>query len=278
MRNLFNFIIRHYFVFLFLVLQVVAFLLIVQNHHYQRSFLVNSSNFLAGNIYNTRTNIAHYFSLAKTNRHLAEANSELFRYMQGSYLKTDQQVFNFRDTLYQVQFSYINAKVINNSVINRNNYITLNKGRIHGIRQDMGVITHNGVIGIVKDVSNNFSSVLSFLHSDIQISAKIKKNNHMGTIIWEGYDYRKASMLYIPTHLELNVGDTIITSGFSHIFPEGVLIGTISDFEIRRGDNFFTIELDLACDFNNLEFVQVVKNIFRDEQIELESISQGITR
>jgi rod shape-determining protein MreC len=274
MRNLFNFIIRHYFIFLFILLQVVSLLLIIQNHHYQRSFIVNSSNFIAGNIYNTRANIVQYFSLASENRSLAEANSYLHRYMNGTHLKTDQQVFTFRDTLYQVQFSYVNARVISNSVISRNNYITLNKGRLHGVRPDMGIITHNGVIGIIKDVSNNFSSALSFLHSDVQISAKIKKNNHMGTIVWEGYDYRKASMLYIPTHLELEAGDTIITSGFSHIFPEGVFIGTISDFEIRRGDNFFTIEVDLACDFNNIDNVQIVRNIFREEQLELETLSR----
>lgn len=270
MRNLLNYIIKHYFFFLFLLLQVIAFIFIVQNHRYQRTFFVNSSNILVGNLYQIRNNITSYFTLASTNRQLAKENAELMQNIKGTYLLTDQNVFTFRDTLYQTQFNYIQAKVINNSVRSRNNYLTLNKGRSHGIQPDMGVITHNGVIGIVKDVSSNFSSVLSFLHGDTHISAKIKKNNHLGTIIWEGYNYREASMLYIPTHLDLEKGDTIITSGFSHIFPEGVLIGTIDEFEVRRGDNFFTIQLNLFCDFNNLEYVHVVKNIFRQEQQELE--------
>jgi rod shape-determining protein MreC len=269
MRNLFSFIARHYFFFLFIALQLVSFFLIFQNHFYHRSAFINSSNYLAGNIYGLRSNVTEYFNLHKVNEQLANENTYMLEQIPGSYLKTDQQIFTFNDTVYKKQFSYINARIINNAIRNRNNYITLNKGRSHGIQADMGVITPQGVIGIVREVSGNFSSVISFLHSDIQVSAKLKKNNHLGTIIWEGYDYRKASMLYVPTHVNLTVGDTIITSGFSQIFPEGIMIGTISDFEIRRGDNFFTIEIDLSADFNNLNYVSVVKNIYMDELNEL---------
>lgn len=271
MRNLFSFIVRHYFFFLFIALQVLSFALIFQNHNYQRSAFVNSSNYLAGNIYGFRDNISQYFNLRTVNEQLAMENKMMLEHLDGSYLITDQQVFTFNDTIYKKKYSYINARVINNAIKNRNNYITLNKGRAHGIVPDMGVITGNGVIGIVKDVSNNFSSVLSFLHADIQVSAKIKKNNHLGTMLWEGYNYRKASMLYVPTHVNLSVGDSIITSGFSQIFPEGILIGTISDYEIRRGENFYTIGVDLATDFNNLNFVSVVKNIYIEELNQLES-------
>jgi rod shape-determining protein MreC len=274
MRNLLNFILRQYFFFLFIALQVVAFALIFQNHFYQRSAFVNSSNYLAGNLYGVRSNISQYFNLQNVNEQLARENTSILDNSPGSYLKTDQQIFTFNDTVYKKQFGYINARVINNSVRNRNNYITLNKGRLHGIKPDMGIINSNGVIGIVKEVSDNFSSVISFLHSDIQVSAKIAKNNHLGTVLWEGYNYRKASMLYIPTHVELNIGDSIITSGFSQIFPEGILIGTISDFEIRRGDNFFTIGIDLTTDFNNLNYVSVVRNIYSSEIQQLEAAAK----
>jgi rod shape-determining protein MreC len=269
MRNLFSFIARHYFFFLFVALQVVSFFLVFQNHFYQRSAFINSSNYLAGNIYGLRSNIYQYFNLHKVNQQLANENTYMLENIPGSYLRTDQQVFTFNDTIYKKQYSYINARIINNSVRNRNNYITLNKGRLDGIRPDMGVITPQGVIGIVREVSANFSSVISFLHSDIQVSGKLLKNDHLGTVIWEGYDYRKASMLYVPTHVNLTLGDTIITSGFSQIFPEGIMIGTISNYEIRRGDNFFTIEVELSADFNNLNYVSVVKNIYREEILEL---------
>lgn len=272
MRNLFNFIVRHYFFFLFLFLQVVSFTLIFQNHFYQRSAFINSANYLTGNIYETRSNIAQYFNLKSINEELARENNALLENIQGSYLKTDQQVFTFDDTLYRKRFDYINARIINNSVRNRNNYITLNKGRNHGVKPDMGVITPRGVIGIVKEVSSNFSAVISLLHSEMQVSAKIDKNNHLGTMVWEGYDHEKATLKYIPPHVQLEEGDTIVTSGFSHIFPEGIFIGTIAGFEIRKGDNFFTIEIDLAADFNNLNHVNVVTNLYRNELMELEIV------
>jgi len=273
MRNLINFITRHYFFFLFALLQVVGIMLIVQNNTYHRSFFINSSNIITGNIYRMQSGITKYFSLRVINEQLMEENTRLRNQIPGTYLTTDQNIFTFRDTLHQRQFQYINARVINNTVRNRNNHMTLNKGRLHGIRPDMGVIGSNGVIGIVKDVSGNFSSVISLLHSDMQISAKIKKNNHLGTIIWEGFDHTKVTMLYIPPHVELEKGDTIITSGFSQIFPEGIAIGEIDDFEVRRGDNFYTIDVKLFTDFNKLEYVQVVQNIFREEIDGLEALN-----
>lgn len=278
MRNLFSFILRHYFFFLFVVLQVVAFMLIAQNNTYHRSFFINSTNILAGNVFQVRTNVTDYFNLRRINEQLVAENNQLWAATQQSFLQTDQNIFTFRDTLYQRQFSYINARVINNSVRGRNNYLTLNKGRMHGIRPDMGVITNDGVIGIVKEVSANFSSVISLLHSDIQISARVERNGHIGTILWEGYDYRQTTMLYIPPHVELFKGDTIKTSGFSQIFPEGILIGTISDFEIRRGDNFYTIKVDLSRDFNNLGYVNVVRNLFREEVTQLETSARNQPR
>ncbi|TVQ93350.1 MAG: rod shape-determining protein MreC [Bacteroidetes bacterium] len=274
MRNLFNFILRHYFFFLFVLIQVICLLLIIQNHTHQRSFFVNSSNRIAGSIYKVHSNITQYFALKKVNEQLSEENNLLWSMIPGSYLKTDQNIFTFRDTLHQRQFSFINARVINNNVRNRNNYLTLDKGRLHGVRPDMGVVTSEGVIGIVKDVSANFSSVISLLHSEMQISAKIQKNDHLGTIIWEGFNPTMVTMLYIPPHVELEKGDTIVTSGFSHIFPEAIAIGVIGDFEVRRGDNFFTLDVELFTDFNNLKYVQVVKNIFSRELHELEILSR----
>jgi len=274
MRNLFNFIARHYFFFLFVALQVVAFAMIFQNNYYQRSAFVNSSNYLAANIYELRSNISNYFKLKQINNQLARENTILLESIPSTFLKTDQQVFTLSDRQYRKQFSYYNARVINNSVRNRNNYITLNKGSMHGIKPDMGVITPQGVIGIVKEVSGNFSSVISFLHSDVQISAKVKKNEQLGTVLWEGFNYQKATMLYIPPHVELSKGDTIVTSGFSSIFPEGIMIGTIADYEIRRGDNFFTIDVDLSVDFNQINFVYVVRNIYQEELTELQNSTQ----
>lgn len=270
MRNLINFILKQYFFFLFLLLEVIAISLLVQNHFYQRSYFVHSANFIAARSFGITDGITRYFNLQEHNRLLMEENTLLRQQNTNSFLATDRQIFTYLDTLYQRKYTYINARVISNTLQHRNNYLTLNKGRMHGIEPDMGVITHNGVIGVVRDVSANFSTVISLLHSDMSISAKLQKNNHLGSILWEGYNYRKVTMRYIPPHVELEKGDTIITSGFSQIFPEGIPIGIITDFEIRRGDNFFTIDVELLRDFNNLEHVHVVKNLFREEQKQLE--------
>lgn len=141
---------------------------------------------------------------------------------------------------------------------------------MHGVQPDMGVITPDGVVGIVVNVSKNFSVAMSLLHSDMLVSAKIKKNDQLGSLRWEGVNHRKASMTYLPPHLGLSVGDSIVTSGFSTVFPENIFVGTIHDWEIRRGDSFFTAEIELALDFNRLTHVFIVKNLMKEEQVELE--------
>ena len=144
----------------------------------------------------------------------------------------------------------------------------LEKGSNNGIVKDMGVITPTGVAGIVVAVSPNFSSVMSLLHSATVVSAKLAKNSQLGSVIWEGKNYRQARLLNIPVHIQINKGDTVITSGFSHIFPEGIMIGTISDFQYDEGD-YYNITLNLSVDYNNLSYVYVVENLFRNEQEEL---------
>ncbi len=270
MRNLFNFIAKNHFFLLFIALQAVAFIMLIQNNHYHRSFWINSANYVTGQLYLKYTNIGEYFFLKRINEQLAEENQNLINQTAYSFLKTDQDVFHFQDSVYRRQFTYLSARVINNSVNRRNNYLTLNKGSLHGIEPDMGIITSQGVIGIVKDVSPHFSSVLSLLHIDTRISAKILKNDHLGTVLWDKPNYRKVTMKHIPPHVDLQPGDTIITSGYSKIFPEGILIGTISDYNIKKGESFITVDIDLFEDFNNLNYVYVVKNIFGEEQEYLE--------
>ena len=273
MRNLLNLFTRYHFFFLFLLLETIAIVMVARNHQYQRSVVVHSANRLSGFFHGIHTSVSEYFALKQQNELLTAQNNRMLHQTPFSYLKTDRQVFVYRDTLYQQQYSYINARVINNSVNRRNNFLTLNKGRRHGIEPDLGVITPNGVVGIVKNVSQNFSSVISFLHRDTNISVRLKKNDHLGTLQWNGEDYRVATLLYIPTHVELSPGDTVITSGFSTIFPPDILIGSISHFEIQPGDNYFTVQVELAQDFNKLTYVHVVKNLFREEQEALEDLT-----
>lgn len=275
MRNLLNFISRYYFFFLFMLLQTIAMLMVSASHQYQRSVLTQSTNQITGFFHRMHTSVSEYFALGQINLDLVKQNNLLLQQTPYSFLKTDQQVFVFRDTLYQRQYSYINAQVINNSVNRRNNFLTLNKGRRHGIEPDMGIITSLGVIGIVKNVSENFSTVISLLHGNTYISVRMQENDHLGTLLWDGEDYRQGTVLYIPTHAELNIGDTIVSSGFSTIFPPEVFVGTISGFDIKPGDNYFTVKVALAQDFNTLTYVHAVKNLMKEEldTLELNTIS-----
>lgn len=274
MRNLLNFISKNYFVFLFLFLETLSFLLIAHTHNHQRTFFLHSGQKLTGLFYKQTNDLKAYFSLRQVNKQLASENAQLLHKADFSYMEADTTAVFISDTLFTQRFTYVNARVINNSVIRRNNYLTLDKGSDDGIEKDMGVITLNGVVGIVKNVSRNFSTVISLLHKDMQISVRLKKNDHIGTLSWQGGNYRVATMSYIPSHVELNSGDTIISSGFSRMFPKEILIGTIRDFEIKRGENFFTANIDLALDFNKLSHVYVVNDLMAHEIEDLEDLNQ----
>ncbi len=271
MRNLFGFILRHRFFFLFLLLQAVAIGLTVSHQYYQQTFFLNSANALTGRAYASIRTVADYLALRTTNQLLLEENTRLLERLKENYIITDGRIYVSGDTTYQQRYTYTNANVINNSTIRRNNHITLNKGTRHGVAPDMGVITSDGVAGIIVSTSKNFSVAMSLLHSDIMISVKIVKNDHIGTLRWEGKDHQRAHMAYIPSHVELEVGDTVATSGFSTVFPENVLIGTIRDWEIRRGETFYTATVDLAMDFNAITYVYIVKHLMKEEQETLES-------
>ncbi len=270
MRNLFRFIYRHYFFFLFLLMETLALGLTASYQHYHQSYFINSSNAIMARVYSMADNFSSYLWLRQENRLLAEENTRLLNIGRENYLITDRDEFVEEDSLYRRRYTYMNSRVINNSVVRRNNYFTLNKGRSMGVEPDMGVITTRGVAGVIVNVSENFSVGMSLLHSDFQLSVMIKKDGNIGSLRWEGDNHRRAHMSYIPPHIELQRGDTIVTSGFSTIFPEGILIGTISDWEIRRGETFYTAAIDLAMDYNTLTEVYIVTNLLREEQRELE--------
>lgn len=267
MRTLFAFFRKYHFFFLFLFLEGICIILISNHNPYHKTHIINSSNSIVGGINSVYAAIDEYFSLKKNNEILYLENSEL-RNMLDKY----QQI---PDTLlhdyYSADSSYIfiPAKVINNSVNRRNNYIMLNKGSSDGIEVDMGVISPRGVVGVVMETSGNFSTVLSVLHSDSRISAKIKKNNHLASLIWSGRNYREAILQDVPSHIPLNKGDTIITSGYSFMFPEGIIIGFVKEYRKGNENNFNEAIIELKEDFNSLRFVYVVKTNDKEELQEL---------
>lgn len=179
-----------------------------------------------------------------------------------------------KDTLYKQQYTYVSAKVVNTSINRRNNYITINIGKSQGITNDMAVMNSSGAVGIVKDVSENFASVMSLLHKDTRVNCQLKRDGSYGPLLWDGDDYRYCILKDIPTHAKMKKGDTVITSELSGIFPEGINVGTIEGYERRHNEPFYTVKVRLITDFKKLNYVFVIKNKFKQEKDSIEKISQ----
>ncbi len=270
MRNLIAFLWKNYFFFLFIILEVIAFSLIVNNNYYQRRVVYNSTNDFTGGLLEKIDTFSEYLTLKNANKILAEENARFFNMLPSTYIKSDTSRFFINDTIYNRHYNYISAKVISNSINRRNNYLKINKGSAHGLMADMAILSPDGVVGQIIEVSENFSSVMSILNSNTRISAKLKKNNQVGSLFWDGKNYRFGKLVDIPSHVEFNIGDTIVTSGFSYIYPEGQIIGVVKDFRIKTGDNFYNIDVQFAVDYNNIFYIYAVKNLMREELLDLE--------
>jgi rod shape-determining protein MreC len=274
MRPLWLFLVKHYIFFLFLVLEGVAVSMYINNSYYQRAVVVKATNQFTGLFWNMRSGITQYFALKIINEQLAQQNASLLDHQQGSYIKTDNKIFFQNDTLYRQQYQYITAKVVENTVNRDANYLTLNKGSRNGIKKEMAVICPGGVVGIVHEVSENFSSVISLLHPKTRISAKLKRADYIGTIAWEGGQATECKLKDVPTHVKLKAGDTVVTSGYSVMFPEGIMIGQVKSFDIGKGNDFYDINVHLSTDFNNIRYVYIINNLMKDELEQLQKSEQ----
>ena len=270
MKNLLHFIVRFHFTILFVVIEIFCLLLLVSYNNYQKTEFLNSSNVITGSIYDRVSSTTDYLILAKTNEELNRENVKLKNILAESFKVSVDSSYLYNDSLYQQQYIYRTAKIINNSVNKQLNYITLNKGKIHGIKPEMAVVTNNGVVGVINSVSENFSTAISLLNSRIRVSAKIKKNNYFGSLTWDGKNYETARLYEIPFHVQIQEGDTIITSGFSSIFPEGILLGTVKKVLPKTGGNFHDVIVNFSNDFKGISYVKVIGDLMKKERIELE--------
>jgi rod shape-determining protein MreC len=270
MRNLINFFYKNHFFFLFLLLEVVCVALIIQNRSYQSSSLLNSANSVSANMYSVMANGKEYFLLKDENEKLALENAALRNQVKSSFDILPKQEFVREDTLYRKKYVYTMGKVINSTINRRSNYLTLNIGSNQGIEKDNAIINSQGIVGVIKDVSPNFSTAISILHKDQKVICKVKKDGSYGPLSWDGSDYRYATLTDIPTHVKLVAGDTICTSALSDIFPEGISVGVIESFERKQGDAFHTLKVRLTADFKKLNYVYVIKNTYKAEQDTLE--------
>jgi len=274
MRNLFLLLWRNNFTLLFLLLWSVCFILVYRNNNFQQTAAFNSANRISGAVLESINSVKEYIHLKENNESLARENAMLKGMAPQSFYNPDTLKTIVKDTAYKQQYTYIAAKVVNNSVNRRNNYLTLNRGSLQGIRSGMGVISATGIVGIVKDVSAHYCTVMSVLHKNTSISTRFKNNNYFGSLVWDGGDNTEATLKEVAKHVKFAKGDSLVTTVYSRVFPEGIMVGTVKDFEIKAGDNFYTITVLLSTGLANLSHVYVVENLMKQEQEELEDLTR----
>ncbi|PZX54651.1 rod shape-determining protein MreC [Algoriphagus ratkowskyi] len=258
---------------LFVLLEVLAIGLIVSNNSPQGAAFYNSSNALTGSVLKTRSDVMDFFSLAEANEALLSENAGLLEHLKERGYIPDSIALAL-DSALEVQYNFKGARIISNSLRFAQNHLTLNKGSKDGVKPGMGIFNEQGVIGRVKSVSENFSVGISLLNTGMTLSSKIKTNNSFGTTNWDGLDSKHAKLLYVPSHVIANVGDTIVTTGFSNVFPEGIEIGIISSVEKGENPNFLDIVISLSTDFSSAHYVYLVENTQANELDSLYKTSQ----
>ena len=277
MNELFGFIVRHskWLVFAFFV--TISCTLLFNDDPYRRHVFMTSAGRMAATVYKGANNVTSYFDLREINgdlnRRNAELQAEIVR-MQETIDRLREQ--NYTDTLALDSgvrhFDFIVAHVINNSISLPFNYLTINKGSSDGIKPELGVIDRNGVVGIVSTTGAHSARVISLLNPHFRLSCKIKRSDYFGSLVWDGANPSQALLEELPRHTVFEPGDTIVTSGYSAVFPSGLPVGVIIGADTDRNQNFFTLRVRLLADFTTLGNVQVVIN---NQAEEIRALSAG---
>jgi rod shape-determining protein MreC len=280
MERLFYFIYQYRAFFTFLVLEVFCFWLVVKNNEYQGTQFFNSSNTIVASVNGFSQSVRDYFLLSNVNATLSAENAglrrELETYHQQTYL-TDS-VAPPPDSSRIKRFDFVSAKVVNNHVDLTKNFITINKGRDAGIKPGMAVISPLGAVGKVKLVSEHYGVVTSLLHIDVMVSSVLKRTGHFGSVQWDGRDPGIIRFNFIPRHVKPLVGDTVVTSGFNSVFPEGIMVGTVSEVNLSNEALTYDLRVKLSQDFRKLSFLTVVKSMYKSEQDSLEQVVNALAK
>jgi len=273
MGNIIQFFKQYFHVVAFIFLQVIALILIYNTKVYPRFAISSATQTFTAPINRMCYGVIRYFNLNSENKYLVEQNLHLLRNLQSNFLISSDSVSSVEgyvtDSLHRTKkvrlYDYISANVIYNTIHKQNNYLMIDKGSEDGIEYDMAVISAQGTVGVVSDVSAHFATVISMLNPDSKISAKVEPANQLGTIAWHFNDPTIAYLEDMPEYLNINVGDSVFTSGYSNIFPSHILIGKIVEKVKEPTNSFLTLKVQLATDFNHINSVFVVRNLYREE-------------
>ena len=281
MRALFNFLVKHNDWFLFLLLEGISLVLLVRFNNYQSATFFTSAGSMAGSVYSMFMDANRYFHLKTENDGLLAQNVALTRELselkeQLTELRNSETLLN--DSLVKSidsGYRFLTANIINNSLNSVNNFITLNKGSDDGVRPEMGVFNSDGIVGVVYLTSKNRSIVIPLLNSKSSISCRVKGSESFCSLSWDGGDTRYSNLIDLPRYAQFEKGDTVVTSGFSSIFPGDLPVGTVERIEDSADGMFYTVRVKLFVDFSRLTSVFIVGNDDYEEQSQLE---QEITK
>ncbi|RMA66500.1 rod shape-determining protein MreC [Ulvibacter antarcticus] len=257
MQQIIFFFIRNKNFLLFAALFICGLGLTIQSHSFHHAKFMSSANFLSGGVYSVKSDITGYFGLEEENKNLTSENIRLRKALE-SYKNVSEEKIKDSSALPK-KYSFVSARVINNTYSKTKNLLTLKKGSKDGILLDMGVISSTGIVGIVNNVSKNYATVQSILNTNSQINARMKNSNHFGSLIWNTKDPNIVQLTDVNRLAPIKIGDTIITDGKSTIFPEGLLIGTIKAFELGENDSY-NMDVLLFNDMTNLKHVYIIEN------------------
>lgn len=274
MQTILNFLIKHNHWFLFLLLEGISLVLIISFNNYQGAVAFTSANGIAGSIYSAMSDINGYFGLKEENSALTAQNNSLMNEID----ELKEELRSYRDSPLlsgnsfadKGNFSYSTARVVNNSLNKVNNYITIDKGSSHGIETEMGVFNEKGVVGIVYQTSDNFSIVIPLLNSKSRISCRVKGSESFCSLQWSGGDPQYSYLIDLPRYTVIEKGDTVVTSGYSSIFPAELPVGVIEEIEDSDDGLFYRAKTRLFTDFSTINNVYIVGNRNKDEQTALE--------
>lgn len=267
MRNLIDFFVRNSAWFVFIFYMILSSILLFNNNPYQQSVYLTSANTVVSSIYDKINSVTSYFYLRDINEDLQKRNAAL----ELEVLALREIVKDYKaqsmDSIQspQSQYDYILSRVISNSISLQHNYITINKGTEDGVVSEMGVVDQNGVVGIVNVMGKKSSRVISLLNPNLRLSCKVKGSDYFGSLVWDGKSPNYAILEEMPRHVEFEKGDTIVTSGYSAVFPEGLNVGVIENQLTSGGDNFYSLRVRLLSDFSHLSTVRLIKNNMKEE-------------
>jgi rod shape-determining protein MreC len=279
-RNIFLFI-RRYFNFLFfVVLQIVALSFLFRYNKFHEAAFMGIANQTTGMVGARFNSIEYYFNLKRTNDSLVKENTDLRNSLLQNFDSPDTTQRVVADTIPYDTLGHVRkymwrpAKVVSNTSTLQNNYLTIERGLNQGVRKDMGVISSTGIVGTVVDVSANYAVVMSLLHRQSRVSAKMKKTGETGTIQWDGESPFFLTLINVPKSAAVAVGDSVITSQYSYLFPQGIMVGTVAAIIEDKTSNFYTMKVKPATNFSSIEYVTVAENLMKDEQKKLEEATK----